>query len=689
MIWNTIIKISPIYQAGTVAQPSLNATLRISSGRELGAPVTVCVSRITSPGKALNTMTPDRHAAVRELAYTDAEHTDDPAALLEALAAAEARIAELEADLDRTHHAGAADRAARSEAPLASDTHSVVKQLNILNRIIALANSTLDSGTVLHYTCRELTNVLGLPCARAYLLENGGSVARLMATYDRAGCLQSAPEKLWLKSDPVIDYLQRYKIPLLVDTQTETGIPRFDNLTEDAQLVAPLVIDGTLVGLIYLEAAGARGISNADLGMAASVTHAASQALDKSLLYQRVQQHSADLERMVAQRTAQLSNLNDRMAVILANTSDTIILTRPGGEINITNPAFDELFGYSRDELFGQPVRDLLESQFRKRLDAAIALVIENGGRQRLEVVARRKDGATFDADIALTRVTNDDSPHALFSLRDITHLKEVERMKDRFISTVSHELRTPITNVMLSSGTLNQFYDRLPEERRLKSIAQIYQQAQLLAELVESILDLSRVESRRGRASHDPVNFGQVVDGVVTELNLSAVAKQIDVAAHVAAEPMIVCGESVDIARLWRNLVSNAIKYTPNEGRIDVRAGRIQVEADGTATVLDADIDTAQDCRSAELAPGVYIVGQVTDTGHGMDEDDLEKLFTRFHRGWANTSNIPGTGLGLALVRELLDQYGGDIHVKSQLDQGSTFTFWLPAAPIEQEGDE
>jgi signal transduction histidine kinase len=138
--------------------------------------------------------------------------------------------------------------------------------------------------------------------------------------------------------------------------------------------------------------------------------------------------------------------------------------------------------------------------------------------------------------------------------------------------------------------------------------------------------------------------------------------------------------GDFMDFSRIWRNLISNAIKYTPEKGLVTVRLACLTKE---TPNPLPADLrwlEIAQNYRPC-------MVGQVEDTGHGIQPEDLENLFKRFHRGWAKYSNVPGTGLGLSLVRELLTIYGGDIHVSSHLEQGSIFTFWIPIEEDQSNG--
>jgi len=141
--------------------------------------------------------------------------------------------------------------------------------------------------------------------------------------------------------------------------------------------------------------------------------------------------------------------------------------------------------------------------------------------------------------------------------------------------------------------------------------------------------------------------------------------------------------GEAVDFRIIWRNLLGNANKYTPKGGAIDAYMGCATKTEDGSITAeppLFAEGLAAPD----KLPPGRYLVGQVRDTGPGIPPEDRDQLFTRFVRGWAQNSSIPGTGLGLPLVRDILSAYGGEIAVHSEPRAGSTFSFWLPAGKVK-----
>jgi signal transduction histidine kinase len=188
---------------------------------------------------------------------------------------------------------------------------------------------------------------------------------------------------------------------------------------------------------------------------------------------------------------------------------------------------------------------------------------------------------------------------------------------------------------------------------------------------MVETILNITQLEARQGERGFNQIDMTELLREVVTEQRPNADMAKVSLELLMKDEPLVVTGDYMDYTRIWRNLLSNAIKYTPEQGKVILRMACLSAE-DHNEIIDSPWLEVAARYRPC-------LVGQIEDTGHGIQAEDLEDLFRRFHRGWAKYSNIPGTGLGLPLVRELLTIYGGDIHVSSSLEQGSIFTFWIP----------
>jgi PAS domain S-box-containing protein len=558
---------------------------------------------------------------------------------------------------------------------------STSSHLFLLNRIMSCINSTLDTNVILDVACLELGNLLEMPHILATVLDEQQTTFTVVAEYMRSDQPAYVGKKFLVHDHKVLNYFTQYRAPLWSkDLPTN---PDLDSLrvwlcenNVDSLLLAPLIIKDQLAGFIAVEGSNVHTFSEEDITLLFSTTRAISQALENSYLHREIADYSQKLEEIIEERTRQLTRLNERMAAILNSAADAILLLREDGSIDNTNPAFCRMFGYAPDELFGQSVQVLAEREDTQPFETRLQQTMDGGEPKNLQITVRRKDGTTFDADISLARINGSSrTTYILCSIRDITELKEVERIKDKFISTVSHELRTPITSIMLSVNNMKNYYHRMTDDQRIAMIGRLDTQSNVLAEMVEGILDISRIEARQSVRTDTPCDLAALTRKVVSELQTDLRSKnlQLDFDFHPGSK--IVYGEAIDFSRIWRNLISNAIKYTLENHQIWVRIGYVTIHPDGTCT---ATPNLSAFTPPANLAAGTYVTGQVEDSGRGIPPDQMKSLFTRFYRGWAGQSNIPGTGLGLALVRELLSLYNGAIGADSQLGVGSCFTFYL-----------
>ena len=264
--------------------------------------------------------------------------------------------------------------------------------------------------------------------------------------------------------------------------------------------------------------------------------------------------------------------------------------------------------------------------------------------RQRAEQI-QREYAARLEADV-LARTQD----LAAANVR----LTELDRLKSRFISNVSHELRTPVTNLMLHIHLL----EHGKPEKQVQYVRSLKEQVQLLSQLVEDVLNLSRLEMNRDRMIKVLVDLNEVAREVLRSQQSSAETAGL-LLLFEPTEPLpVVPAERGQITRAITNLVSNAIKYT--------QSGQVRV--------------------STLVAEGRVCLA-VEDTGMGISAEDLPHLGERFYRGQqSHGSRIPGTGLGLAIVKEILDLHHGELAIDSQPGVGSQFRIWLPVAP-DQDG--
>jgi two-component system sensor histidine kinase/response regulator len=269
--------------------------------------------------------------------------------------------------------------------------------------------------------------------------------------------------------------------------------------------------------------------------------------------------------------------------------------------------------------------------------DDNLVLAVEKGlEKRRLEQEARR-----------LQRI--EEEARRLAQEKDM--LEELDRVKSAFMRRVAHELRAPIAAIESFMNSLLEGYGS-PETQRLMQ-QRAAQRAGELLDLVDDLLNLSRIKDVKLESAKQEVCLKRVLDQVLSLHGPEAEKKKITIDLVCETCPPMVA-DPVHIKQLWTNLISNAIKYTPAGGRIDVRL----FPQDG------------------------IIVGEVADTGIGIAEADQPRLFEEFFRTeQAKAFAQHGTGLGLSIVKQIVQEYGGDIQVDSELGKGTKFTFRLPAS--------
>jgi two-component system phosphate regulon sensor histidine kinase PhoR len=244
-------------------------------------------------------------------------------------------------------------------------------------------------------------------------------------------------------------------------------------------------------------------------------------------------------------------------------------------------------------------------------------------------------------------------------AIEDVTESIRWERMQRDFLANISHELRTPITSVRLLAETLEEVIDTDPDSAQ-QFVEKIEKEAQYLADMVSELMELSRIESGQLPMTIEPIEADQLVHEVLARMLPQAQRHRVHLSTDIQQGNNLVAADSKLVARVLTNLVHNAIKFTPSGGRIVL----------GTAHSLDQQMQKFF----------------VRDTGIGIPEEDLPRIFERFYKVNRSRSKIGfagsgGSGLGLAIARQVIEAHGGKIKAESTPGSGSTFTFTLPLA--------
>lgn len=379
--------------------------------------------------------------------------------------------------------------------------------------------------------------------------------------------------------------------------------------------------------------------------------------------------HAAATERKVKRQSEELETQGAELQVrnALINTlfdvsPDGFIALASDGTVRLSNPAFHRLSGIPVDEIVGRPLAELdrrlrLGAEQPERyisLDALFADPGEVSPKRRL-VLARPHEVVLQIVGVRSAAAGIDRFAY----FRDVTHEAEVDRMKSEFLSHAAHELRTPMASIYgFTELLMTQTFD---EATRQDLLATIHKQTEWLVDIINELLDLARIESRRGK------DFRIEVLSLPPLMHEALSAMQIDasrwpLAIGAAPDRPAILADAAKLRQALTNVLGNAVKYSPLGGSIEIH-------------------------YATRDAGGRTFVGvSVTDHGIGMRQDQVARVCDRFYR--ADTSGkIPGTGLGMSIVKEIVELLGGNVEIVSAPGVGTSVTLWLPAALADEAG--
>jgi PAS domain S-box-containing protein len=351
-----------------------------------------------------------------------------------------------------------------------------------------------------------------------------------------------------------------------------------------------------------------------------------------------------------------------RFRGLLEAAPDAMVIVDTSGRISLVNSRTEEVFGYRREELLGQSIEVLIPARFREthphKRHGYFAEPRTRPMGAGLDLFALCKDGREFPAEISLAPLETEGGLLVTAAIRDISLRKQLEermqqanRLKSEFLANMSHELRTPLNAII---GFAQLMHDHLVDPaspQQDEFVGHILNSGHHLLQLVNDILDLSKVEAGKMEFRPEPTDLARVVDEVVALLRTAAAAKKIGVERIVAPLPPVLLDPG-RFKQVLYNYLSNALKFTPEAGRVTVR-----VTAEAAAVRLE-----------------------VEDTGVGIKREDLGRLFAEFQQlDDALTKKQGGTGLGLALTKRIVEAQGGSVGVHSVVGTGSVFYAVLP----------
>lgn len=541
-----------------------------------------------------------------------------------------------------------------------------VRSLYMATSILFHANNLLELGRVISDTIvREFNYV---DCGVMLTDDSMKKLIRL----PRAGELAITPTiELMVEGNGLVPTAVRTGEIIYAPDVSQHPAYRVGSSKTRCELVIPLKTSQRVIGVMDLQSEMVNAFSERDRRVLAAYAEHASAALEIVKLVEEINRRAAELEWRVARRTIELERAKDQVETVLNSVGDAIVVLDAQTRIVQANTAFESSFGFSR-QAFEQQV--FANSQlFEKPEDvlAHIERVKETGIPQRGEFKCLHSSRNAFDGEVVFAIVPAEYPEDILVvcSIRDISTQKHLEaslreslsranelaEMKARFTSMISHEFRTPLAVILTAAQLLSIYFDKLSEESRKEKLDSIQGQVKHLTQLTDGVLMLGQAETVGLAYQPHSLDLIAFCESVIEDLqSISRKRHSIQFAATGCGS--LVHADDRLLGHILRNLVSNAIKYSPRGGVIDVQLG---------------------------CTPEIITL-TVKDEGIGIPEEAQKHLFEMFHRA-GNVGAIAGTGLGLSIVKNAVDTYGGSISFSSVEQKGTTFVVKLP---ITTEGE-
>jgi PAS domain S-box-containing protein len=387
----------------------------------------------------------------------------------------------------------------------------------------------------------------------------------------------------------------------------------------------PIITRRGLLGLIYMASGREENLSDDLLRIFSLIVSQISAAVDNAVLFHQVEQERA------------------RLAAILVSSTDAVLVVNRHGRIVLDNPAAWEVMGVEAS----QSHKLLKESTTNETLVHLFESAMQ-GERSTGEI--RLMDGRTFYANLSPVSAGDAGVIGWVATMQDVSHFKELNELKNDFVNAVSHDLRSPLSGIMIASHLLPQIGPTTDQQQEL--LYTVEERVRNMGALIDDLLDVGKIEAGID-IEMEPTPIIPIISEAINSFLPQAYDKSIQLSSQLEKDLPLIMANMTRLRQVLNNLVGNAIKYTPNDGQVTVKAFRQDDE----------------------------IRVQIIDTGMGIPAADQPHIFEKFYRVRGDhVANIKGTGLGLALVKSIVEKHQGHIWLESVFGEGSTFNVAFPA---------
>ncbi len=515
-------------------------------------------------------------------------------------------------------------------ARLYQEARRRAEQLRLVNDVGRQISGILDVNRLLWEVVRLIRQTFDCYHVSIALVEGDELVFKAdVGSHYEGG--QVAGVHLRLGVEGICGWVARTGTPLLVsDVMQDSRYYHLEDLPDTrSELTVPLKVQDRVIGVLDVQSTAVGDFDESDLALLQALAAQIAVTIENAHLFGAIREERAKLE------------------AIINGTEDAILVTDDQGRVLMVNTA-------GRQALAGDVAGDLEGLLLREVTDNVALLALWERARTGME---------SCSAEVPLS---DERTLYAMLNpitgigwvavMHDITHLKELDKLKSDFVSTVSHDLRSPLQTIQTSAELLPRM--GFLNADQLEAVDRITRVVRRMAELVKDLLDIGRIEAGVDMEM-SPCSLREVIVRAVESWEQEARSKRLALITDLPPSLPAVLGNAQRLGQVVSNLLGNAIKYTP-QGQVAVRA----------------------------YEQGEEVIVTVTDTGIGIAPQHLPRVFEKFYRAHTAVSGeVEGTGLGLAIVKSAVERHGGRVWVESQVGVGSTFAFALPIPEPGQAG--
>lgn len=508
-----------------------------------------------------------------------------------------------------------------------------------------LVNQSLDWETVVERILEQAGNVVPGDSFNVMILE-GDHVHMVYRLADQENGSR-IPQDIPLSSLPLLQHVLETGAPLILDdtAQDARWVPLESARDVRSYLCVPIRYGAKIMGFLNANGRARAQFTPRMVDHLQAFADQVATALEHARLYEQLRAYAEELEQRVAERTQHLRAQTARLAAVLSSINEGLMVLRSDGTPLLTNPVARQWLEEALPEEDLQKLMVTLQDLAARSAERPTATLELNG----------------LDLHLRAAPVTWSEtgSPDSVVTLTDVTPIRDLERMKSRFITSISHEMRTPLTTIRLYIRLL----ERATPERSAEYVQAIKAESERLITMFEAILQLSRLEAGQVGLLFQPFNLAELVEQVVESFLGRAQQEAITLNFIQPEAPLIIHADRSQLTLAIQHLINNAILYNSRSGEVNVTLMR----------------DTSHHPPRACL--------RVCDTGIGIPEEELPHIFERFYRGEQPVAmQISGTGLGLPIVQAIVKLHRGEISVESKPGEGTCFTIWLPLPKDEEK---